>query len=150
MVRAIIDEMGEQSAEAQGLRAPITSYSKLSVEWSARGSAVRTPSPSRRRGGRGAAGADRLDGRLAAQSVRDQRQRLYLAHDGEAAVYGLLKVGPKDLFIMGAGGGVAEIRPLCVLDFYVHRSFQRRGIGLSLFRAMLKVPGLAWMARLNM
>lgn len=35
------------------------------------------------------------------------------------------------------------IEPLCVLDFYVHESHQRNGIGLILFEVMLaseKVP----------
>ena len=32
--------------------------------------------------------------------------------------------------------------PLCVLDFYVHESRQRKGCGKRLFEAMLEVCGL--------
>ena len=32
-----------------------------------------------------------------------------------------------------------EIKPLCVLDFYVHESVQRNGIGKQLFERMLQV-----------
>lgn len=32
---------------------------------------------------------------------------------------------------------IKEVQPLCVLDFYVHESVQRRGIGKELFEAML-------------
>jgi len=31
-----------------------------------------------------------------------------------------------------------EIDPLCVLDFYVHETIQRKGIGKELFEIMLK------------
>lgn len=37
-------------------------------------------------------------------------------------VIGILKVGERNLFHMGLGGKCKEIRPLCVLDFYVHES----------------------------
>ena len=50
---------------------------------------------------------------------------------------GLLKVGVKNLFMRGSGGSYTEIKPLCVLDFYVHESVQRGGIGKELFEKML-------------
>lgn len=41
-------------------------------------------------------------------------------------------------------GGMKEIEPLCVLDFYVHESLQRKGEGKRLFEYMLamerKIP----------
>ena len=50
---------------------------------------------------------------------------------------GLLKVGEKKLFIRSESGQIKEISPLCVLDFYVHESCQRSGIGKLLFEFML-------------
>lgn len=35
-------------------------------------------------------------------------------------------------------GKHVEMSPLCVLDFYVHESMQRRGVGLQLFEHMLE------------
>ena len=42
---------------------------------------------------------------------------------------GFLKVGKKNLFIRNESGAIKEIKPLCVLDFYVHESVQRIGLG---------------------
>ena len=47
--------------------------------------------------------------------------RLYMLAQGKQAV-GFLKVGKRNLFIRGDNGGIKEIKPLCVLDFYVHES----------------------------
>lgn len=41
----------------------------------------------------------------------------------------ILKIGVKNLFIRNSQGNIFEISPLCVLDFYVHESIQRMGIG---------------------
>lgn len=54
--------------------------------------------------------------------------RLYLKVEGNA-VLGLLKTGEKNLFYHNFIGNVKEIRPCCVLDFYVHESVQRGGVG---------------------
>lgn len=35
--------------------------------------------------------------------------------------------------MLQASGVIAEIEPLCVLDFYVHESCQRQGVGKSIF-----------------
>lgn len=51
---------------------------------------------------------------------------------------GLLKVGEKKLFIYDNQGQNHEMTPLCVLDFYVHESQQRRGFGRKLFDYMLE------------
>lgn len=63
-------------------------------------------------------------------------QRLYLYVDQNQAM-GILKVGKKKLFIRNPAGACREIEPLCVLDFYVHESCQRTGIGRLLFEVML-------------
>lgn len=92
------------------------------------------------------------------------QHRIYVAASGGSAM-GLLKVGYKKLFITvslpvaaarraGPSGPrpsratlalpqdrfarMHELEPLCVLDFYVHESLQRRGVGKAMFEAMLK------------
>jgi alpha-tubulin N-acetyltransferase 1 len=52
-------------------------------------------------------------------------------------VQALLKVGVKKLFIRNEMGTIKEISPLCVLDFYVHESVQRSGLGKMIFEKML-------------
>lgn len=52
-------------------------------------------------------------------------------------VLGLLKIGIKNLWISHNKGPVKEIKPMCVLDFYVHESCQRMGVGRQLFEYML-------------
>jgi len=65
-------------------------------------------------------------------------QRLYI-HRSDRAINGMLKVGRKNLFIRDhATGKMNEINPVCVLDFYVHESVQRGGIGKQLFEEMLR------------
>ena len=64
-------------------------------------------------------------------------QRLYVNRT-DRAINGMLKVGRKNLFIRDhATGKMNEINPMCVLDFYVHESVQRGGIGKQLFEEML-------------
>lgn len=67
--------------------------------------------------------------------------RLYIKAEGNQ-VCGILKVGKKNLFYYDGFGGVKEIRPLCVLDFYVHESMQRKGVGKVLFEKMLAKEGI--------
>lgn len=52
---------------------------------------------------------------------------------------GLLKVEERNLFYRDSMGAVKELRPLCVLDFYVHESLQRKGVGSKLFSLMLEI-----------
>lgn len=61
--------------------------------------------------------------------------------DGKHAI-GLLKIGKRNLFIRGDNGGIKEIKPLCVLDFYVHESMQRGGHGKVLFEKMLQTENI--------
>lgn len=68
---------------------------------------------------------------------------LYLMKDpegnrGRGTVVGLLKIGPKKLFLLDSSGTQNELMPLCILDFYVHESQQRRGLGKQLFQFMLE------------
>ena len=67
--------------------------------------------------------------------------RLYLKVDG-MRVIGLIKVGARKLFIRGENGQIKEITPLCVLDFYVHESVQRGGMGKQIFEEMLAREGV--------
>eukprot|EP01062_Namystynia_karyoxenos_P025572 TRINITY_DN20090_c0_g1_i1.p1 TRINITY_DN20090_c0_g1~~TRINITY_DN20090_c0_g1_i1.p1 ORF type:complete len:354 (+),score=88.73 TRINITY_DN20090_c0_g1_i1:85-1146(+) len=67
---------------------------------------------------------------------------LYVAAAGRT-VAGILKVGTKRLFIRTGGGQLAELEPLCVLDFYVHESCQRAGVGKAIFDHMLCKHGVA-------
>ncbi len=53
-------------------------------------------------------------------------------------VLGFIKVGSKKLFLRDRNYNYHEVNTLCVLDFYVHESTQRRGIGKQLFDYMLK------------
>ena len=68
-------------------------------------------------------------------------QRLYISARQRAEqrmeVLGILKAGPKNLFIRDDAGRFHEICPPCVLDFYVHESCQRQGVGRALFEAYL-------------
>ena len=72
-------------------------------------------------------------------------QRLYVSARQTAPqrmeVLGILKAGPKNLFIRDEAGRFHEICPPCVLDFYVHEAYQRRGVGRALFQAFLADQG---------
>jgi alpha-tubulin N-acetyltransferase 1 len=69
-------------------------------------------------------------------------QRIYLMVKG-FTVQGLLKVGSKDLFYRDQTGRCRELAPLCVLDFYVHESVQRKGLGKSIFSKMLQSEAIS-------
>jgi len=56
----------------------------------------------------------------------------------DSKVLGFIKVGVKKLFLFDRAGHHHEMLPLCVLDFYVHEDFQRKGCGLKLFNFMLQ------------
>eukprot|EP00002_Diphylleia_rotans_P040990 TRINITY_DN9862_c2_g1_i3.p1 TRINITY_DN9862_c2_g1~~TRINITY_DN9862_c2_g1_i3.p1 ORF type:complete len:441 (-),score=96.32 TRINITY_DN9862_c2_g1_i3:250-1572(-) len=77
-----------------------------------------------------------------ASKLSSSDHRLYVAVLPPKAVSGILKVGRKKLFIRTESGEIREIEPLCVLDFYVHESLQRQGVGLLLFRRMLMSEGV--------
>lgn len=52
-------------------------------------------------------------------------------------VVGLLKVGTKSLYVFDPNGETRQVNAPCVLDFYVHESRQRSGLGKTLFESML-------------
>lgn len=58
---------------------------------------------------------------------------------GAGCVLGMLKMGCKHLYVFDAGGNNHEVSARCVLDFYIHESKQRMGLGRRLFQHMLKV-----------
>jgi len=67
------------------------------------------------------------------------RQAVYFLCDfAKNQVAGLLKIGFKHLFLFDQQAAIHELNPLCVLDFYVHETKQRRGYGKILFDAMLE------------
>ncbi|CAD8113097.1 unnamed protein product [Paramecium sonneborni] len=65
-------------------------------------------------------------------------QKMYIKIEGKNCL-GILKIGRKNLFHRDLNGIIKEIQPLCVLDFYVHESVQRKGIGKDLFEEMLRI-----------
>lgn len=77
--------------------------------------------------------------------LRASDHRLYVrvkaGERGKTVVMGILKVGAKNLFIRRESGEFSEIQPTCVLDFYVHESCQRQGVGRALFEHFLEGEG---------
>lgn len=78
-----------------------------------------------------------------AERLRKADQTVYLLVDREAkggkgVVTGMLKTGKKSLYIFDRDGQHHHVSPPCVLDFYVHESRQRTGLGKQLFEHMLK------------
>lgn len=68
------------------------------------------------------------------------------ANDGKGGCIGFLRVGViNNIWVIDNFGKHVKTKPMCVLDFYVHESCQRRGFGKELFEAMLAdqrvVPG---------
>ena len=55
----------------------------------------------------------------------------------------MLKVGYRSLFITDLGGRMANINPLCVLDFYIVETLQRGGYGKALYEKMLETEGVS-------
>lgn len=53
-------------------------------------------------------------------------------------VTGLLKIGVKNLYVFDENGETQQVSAPCVLDFYIHESRQRAGLGKELFEAMLQ------------
>ncbi|XP_037906403.1 alpha-tubulin N-acetyltransferase isoform X4 [Hermetia illucens] len=77
-----------------------------------------------------------------AQKLRMTDQNIYLLGDPNqgrnGAVVGLLKVGKKSLYVFDQNGQTQMVNAPCVLDFYVHESRQRSGLGRNLFDTMLQ------------
>ncbi|XP_069949755.1 alpha-tubulin N-acetyltransferase 1 isoform X2 [Cherax quadricarinatus] len=78
-----------------------------------------------------------------ADKLQNSDHLLYLMKEedestGQCLVVGMLKVGRKKLFLLDSEQRTKECAPLCVLDFYIHESRQRRGYGRRLFDHMLR------------
>lgn len=58
---------------------------------------------------------------------------------GLGSVVGLLKTGSKNLFMFDEAGAHFELQPRCILDFYIHETRQRMGLGKDLYQHMLTV-----------
>ncbi|RZC40788.1 mediator of RNA polymerase II transcription subunit 26 [Asbolus verrucosus] len=61
---------------------------------------------------------------------------------GRGAVTGMLKTGKKGLYVFDRNGQHYQVSPPCVLDFYVHESRQRTGLGKRLFEHMLQTENI--------
>lgn len=51
---------------------------------------------------------------------------------------GLLKIGTKNLYVFDENGETKQVPAQCVLDFYIHESRQRAGLGREMFELMLQ------------
>ncbi|XP_054733239.1 alpha-tubulin N-acetyltransferase 1-like isoform X2 [Anastrepha obliqua] len=78
-----------------------------------------------------------------AQKLRSsENQTVYLMADvneyDSNVVIGLLKIGTKNLYLFDSIGQTRKVDKVpCILDFYIHDSRQRTGIGKKLFDIML-------------
>ncbi|KYQ52442.1 Alpha-tubulin N-acetyltransferase [Trachymyrmex zeteki] len=77
-----------------------------------------------------------------ALKLRDTDHMVYLLVDNEGnnglgSVIGLLKTGSKNLFLFDEMGEHYQLQARCILDFYVHESRQRMGLGNILYQHML-------------
>lgn len=76
-----------------------------------------------------------------------EEQTAYLLIDrngngGLGSVVGLLKTGRKKLYLLDDAGETREMKPMCVLDFYVAEKKQRTGFGKQLFEHMVSQEGV--------
>ena len=112
----IINVMGRRSCKAQGLAASITDWTRMS------------------------SGPHRL-------YIAARRSRVCGPRGSKKAltVLGILKTGRKHLFLRMSdmSATLREVEPLCVLDFYVHESLQRQGIGSKLMTAFFREEGMS-------
>jgi len=108
-----LDALGEASGVAQGLRAAITSISKLQS------------SPA-------------SDENVIILAMSD----VAVSSDGAPrppCYCGFLKYGFKSLYLHKKSGELVQCRPICLLDFYVDESVQRQGVGKRLFAHFLSL-----------
>ncbi|KAI8593818.1 touch receptor neuron protein Mec-17-domain-containing protein [Geranomyces variabilis] len=129
-VMEIIDELGVSSAKAQGLRGPVTTSTKLCASPTHRVYLMKhevpiDPPP------------PLPDPALEYEGLSDAPPRM--VRRKRPLVIGMIKVGVKNLFLVDEYGRQLQISPLCVLDFYIHEDYQRRGCGRELFDYMLTI-----------
>ncbi|XP_055313345.1 alpha-tubulin N-acetyltransferase [Sitodiplosis mosellana] len=80
-----------------------------------------------------------------AQKLRNSDHIVYLLSEPtgrNGCVTGLLKVGTKTLYVFDENGETKPVPAMCVLDFYVHESRQRAGLGREMFDVMLEREGV--------
>ncbi|XP_043465066.1 alpha-tubulin N-acetyltransferase-like [Leptopilina heterotoma] len=82
-----------------------------------------------------------------ATKMRNSDHTVYILVDNEGnnglgSVIGLLKVGSKNLFMFDETGIHYQVKPRCILDFYIHESRQRMGLGNLLYQHMLTEENL--------
>eukprot|EP00929_Paragymnodinium_shiwhaense_P080010 TRINITY_DN41707_c0_g1_i1.p1 TRINITY_DN41707_c0_g1~~TRINITY_DN41707_c0_g1_i1.p1 ORF type:complete len:393 (+),score=60.98 TRINITY_DN41707_c0_g1_i1:115-1293(+) len=115
-IGTVLEELGQRSATAQGLRRPVTFGSPHGL------------------------GDQRIyllvEGHRALGFLKVGRKRLFVANAAShhASSGPLSRRAHADVSAVGA---FTEIEPLCALDFYVHEKCQRTGHGRRLFDAML-------------
>ncbi|ESO06716.1 hypothetical protein HELRODRAFT_188468 [Helobdella robusta] len=90
--------------------------------------------------GKASAEAQRLTCEITSkEKLLNTDNRIYLKVDrGKNRVIGYIKVGTKKLFLFDTAHNQHELEPICVLDFYVHESMQRKGCGKELFDFMIQ------------
>jgi hypothetical protein len=86
--------------------------------------------------------AQNLNGPItnAKKMVQNPDQVMFLARDrASGKAIGFIKFGPKDLFFYTKSGVVKSMKgQVCLLDFYVEDTVQRRGCGRALFDEMCR------------
>ena len=75
----------------------------------------------------------------ATQNPHQRHHLLVFVEDSHAL--GFIKWGSKDLYFYRKNGSMLQCSPVCLLDFFVRESEQRRGLGLKIFKAMLQHLG---------
>jgi alpha-tubulin N-acetyltransferase 1 len=130
----IVDELGFASAKAQNLRRPITSMMKLRSNPDQRAYIMREDDHGAETDSRNKSRDDLF--MFATGGLYGYRD---LLNNDKYSVVGMIKMGMKTLFVTDELSRQIEINTLCVLDFYVDESLQRRGYGKRLFEYMLAV-----------
>lgn len=71
--------------------------------------------------------------------LRDSEHTIYLLIDykGKGKIIGMIKIGYKKLYLYN-NQNHNQYQPLCILDFYIHESMQRKGYGKKLYDIMLE------------
>lgn len=69
--------------------------------------------------------------------IINEHSRLDYNFPFSGLVVGLIKVGKKSLYVFDKQGETRHCIAPCVLDFYVHESRQRGGLGKMLFEHMV-------------
>lgn len=87
---------------------------------------------------------DRMSGSHSRASLTIKTSNLFFCFSCccSGCVTGLLKIGTKNLYVFDENGETQLVAAPCVLDFYIHESRQRAGLGKALFEHMLERENL--------